>query len=208
MRVPPRTGANNKPGGNDGTICSHAAISVGSVLAVLAAVSSAPAANISGDPGATCSGLVGAGRQRGADRFRHAPGAVTACRCRTRGRRRRRASRRQIQRSARCLAISRRPTPSAADQIRGQSAGRMERPLAAIWRRRLQRRADHRARPAAGLSLRQAFAAGARLRHLRHRFRPRDQARRAAADRLRSTPRLSRILPIAPTRKCATPRLR
>ena len=51
----------------------------------------------------------------------------------------------------------------------------------AIWRRRLQRRSHHRARPAAGLSFRQAVAARARLRHLRHRFRPRDQARRAAA---------------------------
>jgi Tannase and feruloyl esterase len=39
---------------------SHAAISVGGVLAVLAAVSSASAADIVGDPAATCGGLAGA----------------------------------------------------------------------------------------------------------------------------------------------------
>ena len=69
----------------------------------------------------------------------------------------------------------------AADQIPGESPGRVERPLAAIWRRRLQRRADHRPCLAAGLSVRRAFAAGARLCHLWHGFRPRDQAGRAAA---------------------------
>ena len=41
-------------------IGSHAAISAGCVLAVLAVVSSAPAASIVGDPTATCGGLAGA----------------------------------------------------------------------------------------------------------------------------------------------------
>jgi hypothetical protein len=39
---------------------SHAAMSVGGVLAVLTAVSSASAANFAGDPAATCGGLAGA----------------------------------------------------------------------------------------------------------------------------------------------------
>ena len=59
---------------------------------------------------------------------------------------------------------------------------RMERPLGAIWRRRIQRRGDHRL----GLPPASPFDAASPLARgfvdLRHRFRSRGQAGRAAAD--------------------------
>lgn len=96
----------------------------------------------------------------------------------------------------------------AADQVPGQSAGRVERALRAVWWRRLQRRAHHGPRAAAGLSLRQAFATRPRLRHLRHptpATNPSPASRRSSS---RSTTKRSRISLIAPTRKCAIPPLR
>src|SRR5450631_349571 len=48
----------------------------------------------------------------------------------------------------------------AADPVSAQSAAAVERPLGAIWRRRIQRRGDIRRRPAAGGTVRQRNAAG------------------------------------------------
>ncbi len=69
----------------------------------------------------------------------------------------------------------------AADPFPGQPAARVERPLGAVWRWRLQRRVDHRPGFAACGTLRPARAAGAWLRDLRHRLGPPERARRAGA---------------------------
>ena len=85
----------------------------------------------------------------------------------------------------------------AAGQFRSQPADAMERQGRPIWRRRLQRRADHRPGPVARCAPRHAGAGRARLRHLGHGFRPRQQeacraagvcAERRGADQHGATP--------------------
>ena len=93
----------------------------------------------------------------------------------------------------------------AADQVPGQPADRLERPLAAIWRRRLQRRADHGTR-----RCRRLFRS-ARLRRWRGASSPMARIRATRPSRanrrscLRSTTKPSRISRIDPTSGCATP---
>ena len=85
---------------------------------------------------------------------------------RARARRRPRPSRPPRPRTARCSAASRRSIANAPPiLLPGEPADAVERPLGAIRRRRLQRRADHRPGAGAGRALRPAVAAGAGLRH-------------------------------------------
>ena len=88
-------------------------------------------------------------------------------------------------RAARALPGRRRDragrSEGAADPLPGQSADAVERQFAAVRRRRLQRRADHRPCADAVGAPRPAGPARARLRHLRHRLRAPECARRAAA---------------------------
>ena len=165
----------------------------------------AMAAKMTGDPAATCSDLI-----RPADNAVRIESATIGWADTARHRRKRadaggarHAGQSGILQGARPDRAVR--SQGAADQIPGQPAGRLERPLAAIWRRRLQRRADHGPR-----RCRRPFRS-ARLRRWRGASspmapilatRPSRASRRSC---LRSTTKRSRISRIDPTRGCATP---